>query len=207
MTRGVSRAGRRAGAAARRDRRKSRQRSKELSIVIALVMQERAVVRAALDAASASAAAYLSPGERLYAATPRVLPPMTDDQMPNRLGLARWLVEPGQPAHRARDRQSRLGAVLRPRPRRDERGLRHAGRAAVASRAARLAGDRARAPEVEPEGAAPADRHLGDVPAGRPRPRPRCSSATPTTGCSRAVRGSGWKPRCSATRRSRRAAC
>ena len=38
------------------------------------------------------------------------------------------------------DGEPALGAALRPRPRRDERGLRHAGRAAVASGAARLAG-------------------------------------------------------------------
>ena len=44
--------------------------------------------------------------------------------------------EPVQPAHRARHRESRLGAVLRPRHRRNQRGLRHAGRAAVAPGAA-----------------------------------------------------------------------
>jgi hypothetical protein len=41
--------------------------------------------------------AYLSPGERIYAATPGVLPAMTEDEMPNRLGLARWIVSPSNP--------------------------------------------------------------------------------------------------------------
>ena len=110
--------------------------------------------------------------------------------------------EPGQPAHRARGGQPRLGAVLRPRPRRDQRGLRHAGRGAVAPRAARLARHRVRRAQVEPEGAPPPDRHLGDLPAvGRGHAR-RCSSAIRTTGCSRAGRGSAWKRRWCATWRS-----
>jgi hypothetical protein len=33
----------------------------------------------------------------MYAATPEVLPPMGNDQMPNRLGLAQWLVAPDNP--------------------------------------------------------------------------------------------------------------
>jgi hypothetical protein len=41
--------------------------------------------------------AYLAPGERVFARTPAVLPPMAEDEMPNRLGLARWLVNPANP--------------------------------------------------------------------------------------------------------------
>ncbi len=51
----------------------------------------------------------------------------------------------GEPADRARRGQPRLGAVLRPRHRRNQRGLRHAGNTAVAPGAARLAGDGVRA--------------------------------------------------------------
>jgi len=36
-------------------------------------------------------------GERVYAATPRALHAMRDDQPVNRLGLARWLVDPANP--------------------------------------------------------------------------------------------------------------
>lgn len=41
--------------------------------------------------------AFTSPGERVFANTPSVLPPMHDDQAPNRLGLARWLVSRDNP--------------------------------------------------------------------------------------------------------------
>ena len=40
---------------------------------------------------------YMAKGDRVYAGTPAVLPPMPDDQMPNRLGLARWLVSGDNP--------------------------------------------------------------------------------------------------------------
>jgi mono/diheme cytochrome c family protein len=68
----------------------------QLGIVSALVMSERS----SYDRPSTffhERGAYLSPGERVYAATPGVLPPMPEDQMPNRLGLARWLVGRGNP--------------------------------------------------------------------------------------------------------------
>ncbi len=68
----------------------------QLGIVPALVMSERP----GYDRPSTffhERGAYLSPGERVYAATPGVLPPMPDDQMPNRLGLARWLVSRSNP--------------------------------------------------------------------------------------------------------------
>jgi mono/diheme cytochrome c family protein len=40
---------------------------------------------------------FMSPGERVYANTPPVLPPLPGDQMPNRLGLAHWLVDEDNP--------------------------------------------------------------------------------------------------------------
>ena len=40
---------------------------------------------------------FSAKGERVYAATPRALPGMRDDLPINRLGLARWLVDPGNP--------------------------------------------------------------------------------------------------------------
>ena len=42
-------------------------------------------------------AALSPPGERVYAAVPGALPPLPDDQMPNRLGLAHWLVDEENP--------------------------------------------------------------------------------------------------------------
>ena len=41
--------------------------------------------------------AFSAKGERVYAATPRALPPMRDDLPINRLGLARWLADPNNP--------------------------------------------------------------------------------------------------------------
>ncbi len=67
-----------------------------LGIVSALVLRERP----GFDRPSTlmrERGAYLSPGDRVYAATPAVLPPMTGNEMPNRLGLARWLVSPENP--------------------------------------------------------------------------------------------------------------
>ena len=131
------------------------------------------MLRAALDVRSASAAAYLAQGRAgLRGDARRAAADAPTTEMPNRLGLARWLVEP-EPAHRARRGQPRLGAVLRPRHRRDQRGLRHAGRAAVASRSCSTGWPPSSCTEVEPEGAAPADRDVGDLPAGRRRRRPR----------------------------------
>jgi hypothetical protein len=40
---------------------------------------------------------YLAPGERVYAGVPALLPPLPEDVMPNRLGLARWLTDPSHP--------------------------------------------------------------------------------------------------------------
>jgi hypothetical protein len=41
--------------------------------------------------------AYNKKGERVYPGTPAILPPMPKDTPKNRLGLARWLVDPSQP--------------------------------------------------------------------------------------------------------------
>jgi hypothetical protein len=40
---------------------------------------------------------FMSPGERVYAQVPAALHPLAPDQMPNRLGLARWLVDEENP--------------------------------------------------------------------------------------------------------------
>ena len=67
-----------------------------LGIVTALVMKERSSHERP-STLFRERGAFMSPGKRVYAATPAVLPPMTDDQMPNRLGLARWLVSGRNP--------------------------------------------------------------------------------------------------------------
>src|SRR5947209_2766718 len=62
-------------------------------------------------------------------------------------------------------RQSRLAGLLRHRPGGHERRPRHTERTAFAPGTARLAGRRVHGTRVEPEGVAPADRHVGDVSA------------------------------------------
>ena len=67
-----------------------------LDIPTALVMRER------VDYERPSAfvrrrGTFTDKREKVYAGVPETLPPLGDDQMPNRLGLARWLVQPQNP--------------------------------------------------------------------------------------------------------------
>ncbi len=69
---------------------------KALGIVTALVMKETPSHERP-STALRERGAYLSPGERVYADTPEILPPLGAREMPNRLGLARWLVSAANP--------------------------------------------------------------------------------------------------------------
>ncbi len=69
---------------------------KALNIPTALVMREHA----GYDRPSAfirRRGNFMDKGEQVYAAVPATLHPIRDDQMPNRLGLARWLVDEENP--------------------------------------------------------------------------------------------------------------
>ncbi len=69
---------------------------KALGIPTALVMRERP----AYDRPSAFVrrrGSFMDKGEQVYAGVPAALHPLRDDQMPNRLGLARWLVDEENP--------------------------------------------------------------------------------------------------------------
>jgi mono/diheme cytochrome c family protein len=69
---------------------------RDLGIISALVMKEKQSYERP-STPFRERGAYLAPGERVFARTPAVLPRMTEDEMPNRLGLARWLVNPANP--------------------------------------------------------------------------------------------------------------
>ena len=80
-----------------RDRIEALQKSlRDLGIVTAMVMKEKA----AFDRPSTwvhRRGNFLDRTEQVYAAVPPFLPPLPDSAMPNRLGLARWLVDAGNP--------------------------------------------------------------------------------------------------------------
>jgi Protein of unknown function (DUF1553)/Protein of unknown function (DUF1549) len=69
---------------------------KALGIPTALVMRER-VAHERPAAYVRRRGSFMDKGERVYADVPATLPPLPDDQMPNRLGLAHWLVDPENP--------------------------------------------------------------------------------------------------------------
>jgi hypothetical protein len=69
---------------------------KALGIVTALVMSERTDFERPSTPLRIRGS-FLSPGERVYAQVPAALHPLASDQMPNRLGLARWLVDEDNP--------------------------------------------------------------------------------------------------------------
>lgn len=69
---------------------------RELGIATAMVMEDRPGFERP-SAPMRIRGSFLSPGEMVYADVPRVLPPLPANSMPNRLGLARWLVSRENP--------------------------------------------------------------------------------------------------------------
>jgi mono/diheme cytochrome c family protein len=75
---------------------KLRDELKQLGIVTALVMQERSgYERPATHLRERGS--FLNKGAKVYANTPSFLPPLPESAPANRLGLARWLVDEGNP--------------------------------------------------------------------------------------------------------------
>jgi hypothetical protein len=67
-----------------------------MNVATALVMRERAGFERPSTPLRIRGS-YLSPGERVFAATPAFLPPLPESEPANRLGLARWLVDDENP--------------------------------------------------------------------------------------------------------------
>jgi mono/diheme cytochrome c family protein len=68
----------------------------DMKVKTALVMKER-VGYERPSTLFRNRGSFMSPGERVYAAVPVVFGSLPDDQPPNRLGLARWLVSDDNP--------------------------------------------------------------------------------------------------------------
>ena len=100
-----------------------------------------------------------------------------------RLELAEAIASRGQPAHRARDGQPHLEAPLWRGAGPHGEQLRHAGRAADASRAARLPGRAVHGVGLVDQGAAPRDHALGGVSAVAAASTRRRRRSIPRIGC------------------------
>ena len=152
---------------------------------------------------------FLQPGEEVAPGTPAVLPPLQPrGQRPDRLDLARWLVDPANPLTAAGGGQSHLAARTSAAawsPTRDDFGT-QGEQPSHPELLDWLAGEFVPA-RLEPEATAPADRHVGDVSAvvrtraGAAGPRPEQHAAR------RGRAASASRPRSSATWRWRPAAC
>jgi len=69
---------------------------KDLNIPTAMILRERPGYQKPSTLLRIRGS-YTSPGERIYAGVPTVLNPLPDNMMPNRLGLAHWLVSDDNP--------------------------------------------------------------------------------------------------------------
>jgi hypothetical protein len=76
--------------------RKLREQRDELGIATAMVMGDRPT-HSRLSAPIRIRGSFLSPGEVVYADVPKVLHSLPEDVIPNRLGLAKWLVSKDNP--------------------------------------------------------------------------------------------------------------
>jgi hypothetical protein len=83
-------------AAARTRLKEARKELEDLGIVSTLIMAERPTFERP-SAPVRVRGSFLSPGETVFANVPSVLPRLPETEMPNRLGLARWLVSTENP--------------------------------------------------------------------------------------------------------------
>ena len=177
-----------------------------MKVVTALVMQERAGFERP-STLLRNKGSFTNPGERVYAARAGGTRRARGRPASQPAGSRPLAGERRQPADRARHGQPALGDALRTRARANARGLRQPGRASEPPAAARLAGRGVHGEGLEPEADPARDRELGDLPPGLRREPGAAASAIPTTGCSRAARATGSRPRRCATWRSRPRAC
>ncbi len=76
--------------------KKQQEALRDLGIATAMVMEDKAGFERP-SAPMRIRGSFLSPGETVYAGVPKVLPSLPESAMPNRLGLAQWLVSKKNP--------------------------------------------------------------------------------------------------------------
>ena len=81
---------------ARDELKQAKEEKKKLDITSTLVMRERPNFDRPFDFIRIRGG-FSAKGDKVYANVPAVLPPLPEDAMPNRLGLARWLVSKDNP--------------------------------------------------------------------------------------------------------------
>ena len=82
--------------AARAELKKAREEKDKLEVTNTLVMGERAGFDRPFDFIRIRGG-FAAKADKVYANVPAVLPPLADSEMPNRLGLARWLASKDNP--------------------------------------------------------------------------------------------------------------
>jgi hypothetical protein len=83
-------------AAARDELKEAREKRKKLEVISALVMRERPTFERPADFIRVRGG-FSAKSDKVYANVPAVLPPLSESEMPNRLGLAQWLVSRDNP--------------------------------------------------------------------------------------------------------------
>ena len=151
--------------------------------------------------------AYDAPTEPVTPGTPKAILPFDGKSAAQPSRPRAVAAVAGQSADGTRLRQSLLGDGVRSRPGAHCRGLRQPGADAEPSRAARLAGHDVREVRLECQGAAEADRDVGDLPSVVARRRAGARRRPREHLARRAGRHSGCRSSRCATRRWPRAAC
>ena len=181
------------------------QHKRELEATQAAIKSRATIAHVMQEKTDAPMAHVLFRGEydkrrdQVTADTPDVLPPYPTDQPRDRLGFAHWLLRADQPLPARVTRESLLAGSVRHRAGENRRRVRRGRRVAVASRVARLPGNRVPRQSAGTSSSSSAKWCSRPLIASRPRSRPRSSKRIRRIACCRAARGSAWMAKWCAT--------